>query len=82
MANNDYIRLWFDENCEYGDYKCSKQEIEESIGKKLSEFQGDLQRITGIKYDKTLKKQKQRGGWSGFRIIVHPDEDIEEVEMT
>ena len=69
LEANDEVKMWFNDNCEYGDeFKCSKKELEEVISKPLREIQNEIQRITNLKYDKTLKRNNNRGGFKGFRI--------------
>ena len=78
LEANDEVRCWFNECCELGaDFKCSKKEIEEALSKPMREIQGEILRITNLKYDKSMKFGKTaRGGWRGFRICpLNDDED-------
>ena len=77
LEANDEVKSWFNENCELGaDFKCSKKEIESALSKPLREIQGEILRITNLKYVKDLKIGKSRGGWRGFRICpLNDDED-------
>ena len=69
LEANDEIKTWFNDNCEYGeDFKCSKKELEEAISKPFREIQNEIQRITNLKYDRTMKYKNNRGGWKGFKI--------------
>jgi len=69
LEANDEIKMWFNDNCEYGeDFKCSKKELEEAISKPFREIQNEIQRITNLKYDRTMKYKNNRGGWKGFKI--------------
>ena len=70
LEANDEVKMWFNDNCEYGDeFKCSKKELEEVISKPFREIQNEIQRITNFKYDRNLKFGKLcRGGWKGFKI--------------
>ena len=69
LEANDEVKMWFNDNCEYGDeFKCSKKELEEVISKPFREIQNLIQRITNFKYDKKLKHNNNRGGFKGFRI--------------
>ena len=69
LESNDEVKMWFNENCEYGeDFKCSKKELEENISKPFREIQVEIQRITNFKYDRMLKYNLNRGGFKGFRI--------------
>lgn len=72
LEANDWVLMWFNERCEYGeDFKSSKKKLEEAIGRPFKDFQGDIQRITNKKYDRNLrfgKEDEGRGGWKGFRI--------------
>jgi len=44
---NDEVKMWFNDNCEYGDdYKCNKKELEDAIAKPFREIQNEIQRIT------------------------------------
>lgn len=73
---NDEIKMWFNENCELGtEYKCSKKELEEAFNKPFRDIQNEIQRITNLKYDRTMKYKTNRGGWKGFRIKMIIDED-------
>jgi hypothetical protein len=70
LEANDEVKMWFNDNCEYGDeFKCSKKELEEVISKPFREIQNEIQRITNFKYDRNLKHNNNRGGFKGFRII-------------
>jgi hypothetical protein len=69
LEANDEVKMWFNDNCEYGDeFKCSKKELEEVISKPFREIQNEIQRITNFKYERTLKHNNNRGGFKGFRI--------------
>jgi hypothetical protein len=70
LEANDEVKMWFDENCEYGDdFKCSKFELEKILAKSFREIQTEIQRITNFKYDRRLTFGKtNRGGFKGFRI--------------
>jgi len=69
LEANDEIKMWFNDNCEYGeDFKCSKKELEEAISKPFREIQNEIQRITNLKYDRTMKYKNNRGGFKGFKI--------------
>ena len=70
LETADEVKMWFNDNCEYGDdFKCSKKELEENISKPFREIQVDIQRITNLKYNKGLTfGTKNRGGYKGFRI--------------
>ena len=71
LEANDEIKMWFNENCEYGDdFKCSKKELEEHISKPFREIQNEIQRITNFKYDRTLRfgEKNPQGGFKGFRM--------------
>ena len=66
---NDEVKMWFNDNCEYGDdYKCSKKELEDAIAKPFREIQNEIQRITNLKYVRNMRFGKVQGGWKGFRI--------------
>jgi len=69
LEANDEIKMWFNDNCEYGeDFKCSKKELEDAISKPFREIQNEIQRITNLKYNRGLTFGKSnRGGWKGFR---------------
>ena len=71
LEANDEVKMWFNDNYEYGDeFKCSKKELEDAISKPLREIQNEIQRITNFKYDKNLKFGRLcKGGWKGFKII-------------
>jgi hypothetical protein len=70
LEANDEVKMWFNENCEYGDdFKCSKKKLEEHISKPFRDIQNEIQRITNFKYDRNLKFGKLcKGGWKGFQI--------------
>lgn len=71
LEENDEVKLWFDENCEYGeDFKCSKKELEDALSKPFKEIQNEIQRITNLKYVKDMRcgNRSQKGGYKGFRI--------------
>jgi phage/plasmid-associated DNA primase len=69
LETNDEVKMWFNENCEYGeDFKCSKKELEENISKPFREIQVEIQRITNFKYVRDMRCGKLRGGFKGFRI--------------
>jgi hypothetical protein len=70
LEANDEVKMWFNENCEYGDdFKCSKKKLEEQISKPFRDIQNEIQRITNFKYDRNLKFGKLcKGGWKGFQI--------------
>jgi hypothetical protein len=69
LEANDEVKMWFNDNCEYGDeFKCSKKELEEVISKPFREIQNEIQRITNFKYVRDLRFEKSRGGFKGFRI--------------
>jgi len=72
LESNDEVKMWFQDNCEYGDeFKCSKKELEDSISKPFREIQTEIQRITNLKYNRGLTFGKTlRGGWKGFRIKI------------
>ena len=71
LEANDEIKMWFNENCEYGDdFKCSKKELEGVLDIPFRKIQNEIQRITNLKYDRGLKHENNRGGWKGFRIKV------------
>ena len=84
LESNDEVKMWFNDNCEYGDgFKCSRKELEDAISKPFREIQNEIQRITNLKYVRDLRFGKVRGGWKGFRIrpeclIKIPDEEKEE----
>lgn len=77
LEAGDEVKTWFNENCELGaDFKCSKKDLEGALSKPLREIQGEIQRITNLKYDKGMKFGKTaRGGWRGFKIIEQEDEE-------
>ena len=53
---NDEVKMWFNDNCEYGDdFRCSKKELEDAISKPFREIQNEIQRITNLKYVRDLK---------------------------
>ena len=71
LEANDEVKMWFNENCEYGkEFKCSKKELEDNINKPFREIQVEIQRITNLKYDKSLTfgRGNPRGGWKGFKV--------------
>ena len=69
LESNDEVKMWFNDNCEYGDeFKCSKKELEDALAKPFREIQTEIQRITNLKYVRDLRFGKARGGWKGFRI--------------
>jgi len=72
LEANDEVKMWFNDNCEYGDeFKCSKKELEDAISKPLREIQNEIQRITNFKYVKDMKGfvvKTHKGGWKGFRL--------------
>jgi len=69
LEANDEVKMWFNENCEYGeDFKCSKKELEDNINKPFREIQVEIQRITNLKYVKDMRFGKMRGGFKGFKI--------------
>ena len=70
LEANDEIKMWFNDNCEYGeDFKCSKKELEDAISKPFREIQNEIQRITNLKYNRGLTFGKSnRGGFKGFKI--------------
>jgi len=69
LEANDEIKMWFNDNCEYGDdFKCSKKELEDNISKPFREIQNEIQRITTFKYNRQLKVSGKVGGFKGFRI--------------
>ena len=83
LEANDEVKMWFNDNCEYGnEFKCSKKELEEQISKPLREIQNEIQRITNLKYDRTLRfgKKSPQGGFKGFRIknecAIKLDEEV------
>jgi ribosomal protein L13E len=66
---NDEVKMWFNDNCEYGDdFKCSKKELEEAISKPFREIQNEIQRITNLKYVRNMRFGKVQGGFKEFRI--------------
>ena len=70
LEANDEVKMWFNDNCEYGDeFKCSTKELEDAISKPLREIQNEIQRITNFKYDRNLKFGRLcKGGWKGFQF--------------
>jgi len=71
LEANDEIKMWFNDNCEYGDdFKFSKKELEDNISKPFREIQNEIQRITNSKYDRSLRfgKKNPQGGFKGFRM--------------
>lgn len=82
LESNDFVKQWFNDNCELGlDFRTSKADVERSMKRKLKDFQGDLQRITGIKYTKNLRFNNGRGGWVGFKINDDNDEEFDRNEF-
>jgi hypothetical protein len=52
--------------------------LEKILKKDFNEFKGDLQRITGLKYNKSLTfGRTERGGWKGFRLKEEEEEETE-----
>jgi len=79
LEANDEIKMWFNENCEYGDdFKCGKKELEEAISKPFREIQNEIQRITNFKYVRNLRIGKIQGGFKGFRIKTECLIDVDE----
>ena len=79
LEANDDIKMWFNENCEYGDdFKCGKKELEEAISKPFREIQNEIQRITNFKYVRNLRIGKIQGGFKGFRIKTECLIDVDE----
>jgi hypothetical protein len=71
LESNDEVKMWFNDNCEYGDeFKCSKKELENALAKPFREIQTEIQRITNLKYVRNMRfgKNSSQGGWKGFRI--------------
>jgi phage/plasmid-associated DNA primase len=69
IAMNSVFKTWFEENCEISpDEKTSKNELVEASRMSFRELNDELKN-KGFKYDKALKKNKDRGGWHGFKII-------------
>jgi Zn ribbon nucleic-acid-binding protein len=57
LEANDEVKMWFNDNCEYGDdFKCSKKELDETISKPFRKNQNEIQRITNFKYVKDMKE--------------------------
>jgi len=78
LEANDEVKMWFNDNCEYGDeFKCSKKDLEEVISKPFREIQNEIQRITNFKYVRDLRFEKSRGGFKGFRIKTECNIKIE-----
>jgi len=78
LEANDEVKMWFNDNCEYGDeFKCSKKELEEVISKPFREIQNEIQRITNFKYVRDLRFEKSRGGFKGFKIKTECNIKIE-----
>ena len=39
LEANDEVKMWFNDNCEYGDeFKCSKKELEDAISNRSVKF--------------------------------------------
>ena len=69
LENNDEVKCWIEEYCEYGEeFKCSKHELEEHLNKPFREIQSEIQRITKLKYQRTKKYNGKVGCFIGFRI--------------
>ena len=69
LEANDEVKMWFNDNCEYGeDFKCSRKELEDNISKPFREIQVEIQRITNFKYTKNMRFGKLQGGFKGFRL--------------
>ena len=79
LEANDEIKMWFNDNCEYGeDFKCSKKELEDAISKPFREIQNEIQRITNFKYVRNMRIGKLQGGFKGFRIKTECLIDVDE----
>ena len=79
LEANDEIKMWFNDNCEYGeDFKCSKKELEDAISKPFREIQNEIQRITNFKYVRNMRIGKFQGGFKGFRIKTECLIDVDE----
>lgn len=74
IDNNDYIKLWFNENIEYGEnFRIGKAELSKQLEKPFQHIQKDIERITRIKYKKDIRINGVKGGFVGFRIKIIDD---------